>query len=62
MAEKELKPCPFCGESNIENIITKGRNERYFINHYDYIFNIKSSIGFDTVTEAVEAWNRRVDK
>lgn len=61
MAETELKPCPFCKESNIKNIITQGMNGRYFINHFDAVFNIKSSIGFDTVTEAVEAWNRRID-
>lgn len=58
---KELKPCPFCGETNIKSIIVRGREERYFINHFDAIFRIESSIGFDTVEEAIESWNRRAD-
>ena len=61
MAELELKPCPFCGETNPRQIITRGMNERYFISHFDDVFNIKSSIGFETEAGAVEAWNRRVD-
>lgn len=61
MAKKEVKPCPFCGETKVENIITQGINGRYFINHFDDIFYIKSSIGFDTEAEAIGAWNRRAD-
>lgn len=62
MNEKELKPCPFCGEISAEYIITKGMNGRYFIKHYDDVFHIQSSIGFETESEAIEAWNRRDDK
>lgn len=58
---KELKPCPFCGETNIKHIMVRGRESRYFINHFDAIFRIESSIGFDTEAEAIEAWNRRAD-
>lgn len=61
MNEKELKPCPFCGETKVENIITQGMNGRYFINHYDGVFHIQSSIGFETESEAIEFWNRRAD-
>lgn len=61
MSEKELKPCPFCGETSIKNIIVRGRESRYFINHFDAIFRIESSIGFDTEAEAIEVWNRRAD-
>lgn len=59
MSEIKLKPCPFCGETKLENIITRGMNERYFISHYDDIFTIKSSIGFETKADAIKAWNRR---
>lgn len=62
MSEKELKPCPFCGETSAKYIITKGMNGRYFINHFDDIFHVTSSIGFETASEAIEAWNRRADK
>lgn len=58
---KELKPCPFCGETSIKHIMVRGRESRYFINHFDAIFRIESSIGFDTEAEAIEAWNRRAD-
>ena len=57
----ELKPCPFCGEKDVNKIITKGMNERFFIHHYDDVFDIKSSVGFDSIEEAKDAWNRRVD-
>ncbi len=56
---EELKPCPFCGETNAKNIFKQGLSGRYFIDHFDSIYWIKSSIGFDTEAEAIEAWNRR---
>ena len=60
MSEK-LKPCPFCGETSAKYIITQGMNGRYFIKHYDDVYHIQSSIGFETEREAIEAWNRRYD-
>lgn len=61
MPELKIKSCPFCGETRAENIISRGMNGLYFINHFDNIFWIKSSIGFYTESEAIEAWNRRSD-
>lgn len=60
MSEK-LKPCPFCGETRFEYIISQGMNGRYFIKHYDDVYHIQSSIGFETEREAIEAWNRRTE-
>lgn len=56
----ESKPgaCPWCGETNVKNIVRPGMNGRYFIDHVDGVLNIKSQTGFDTVEEAVTAWNK----
>ncbi len=57
MGEITIAPCPCCGEDRFNRAVTRGRDNRYFINHYDKIFHIQSSIGFDSPEAAAEAWN-----
>ena len=57
MGPQELKPCPWCGEQNKRNIIRRGLNGRYFIDHMDAVFHLKSSVGFAAEKEAAEPWN-----
>lgn len=53
-----VRPCPWCGETEKKNIVRPGMNGRYFIDHYDAVFHLQSSVGFDTEAEAVAAWNK----
>lgn len=55
---ERIKPCPWCGETEKRKIVRPGMNGRYFIDHFDATFHLKSSIGFDTEAEAVTAWNK----
>ena len=54
---EKMKPCPWCGETDKRRIVRPGLNGRYFVDHVDSVFNLKSSIGFNTEGEAVAAWN-----
>lgn len=54
---EELKPCPWCGETKAHEIVRPGLNGRYFIDHFDAVFHLQSSIGFETAEAAAEAWN-----
>ena len=62
MGEPELRPCPWCGGTDKRNIIRRGLNGRYFIDHMDAVFIIKSSTGFDTEKEAADAWNAQEER
>ena len=57
MSEITLVPCPYCGKDRFNDAITRGRDNRYFINHYDSIYHLQSSVGFDNPEDAAEAWN-----
>ena len=52
-----LLPCPWCGETAKRQIIRPGMNGRFFIDHFDAVFHLQSSIGFDSEDEAIAAWN-----
>ena len=59
MTEK-LKPCPFCGETNI-NTIDVG-SHLFNLERYAVICNTCGSYmakDFETVKQATKAWNRR---
>lgn len=56
---EKIKPCPWCGETEKRRIVRPGLDGRYFIDHFDAVFHLQSSIGFDTEAEAVAAWNNR---
>ena len=56
--KNRIKACPWCGETDKRAIIRRGLDGRYFIHHMDAVFNIKSSCGFDTEAEAVDAWEK----
>ena len=59
MAEIELKPCPFCGGEvridaiDIDCFMVGCRNK-------DCICHVTGA-AYDTLWDAVEAWNRRAD-
>lgn len=54
--DNELKPCPFCGERNI-NVSEAGyRSDLWFIQCEDCWATFPH---LDTKQEAIEAWNRR---
>ena len=55
---RKLKPCPWCGETEKRRIIRPGLNDRYFIDHFDAVFHLQSSIGFESEDEAAAAWNK----
>ncbi len=59
MNEPRLKPCPWCGETAFRKIIRQKMDERYFVDHLDAVFHLKSSIGFETPEEAAAEWNRQ---
>ena len=70
MAEIKLKPCPFCGGGVL---IAKDNHDKVLIEceNCKLLFGIEVENGtelvegsramFDSVEEAVEAWNRRAD-
>lgn len=53
-----LRPCPWCGETEKRKIVRPGLDGRFYIDHFDSVFHLQSSIGFDTEAEAVATWNR----
>lgn len=65
----ELKPCPFCGGEAEEKYIKRNLKYRLFyfrdITHFVYI-HCKTcgctSRVHETKENAIEAWNRRVEK
>lgn len=61
MPNKErLSPCPWCGETERRKIIRPALNGRYYIDHMDAVYNLKSSLTWETEEEAAKAWNERV--
>jgi Lar family restriction alleviation protein len=66
-AEIELKPCPFCGEANTDDLVVISEwrtipGPKGSIN--DHNFNVACSCGAmgpdaDTPEKAVERWNNR---
>ena len=61
---KELIPCPFCGEIPIILIYTTfGKPDRYYIKHYcDNDTGTKvETVNFKTKKELIAAWNKRVN-
>lgn len=66
MSEK-LKPCPFCGvEASVKYAaIGKGSAKGYWVScdNGDCREDIEcATYAFDTEAEAIEAWNRRVER
>lgn len=59
----DLKPCPFCGNTNLYIQMTKesGCDDQYqVICNFNWNGCGASSGYWDTPQEAVDAWNRRV--
>lgn len=55
----ELKPCPFCGELPyiIEHVTIRGGHARWYsLKCWECEYE---RTGFETIEEAIEAWNRR---
>lgn len=66
MDELELKPCPFCGESEPVRMMVRagkdGWRNRYFILcEYDNGGCGASSGWYHSKEEALESWNRRAE-
>lgn len=58
-----LKPCPFCGNSNIYLLkeVAKGYDDQYKVVCNANWNGCGASSGYyDSTHEAVDAWNRRV--
>lgn len=53
----ELKPCPFCGGTNLTIINVYG--EEYYV---DCSTCTTCGPGGETEEEAIKAWNRRVEE
>ena len=63
MAEIELKPCPFCGSSNVTLEVEYGSDCGYGFGGHTVICNNcgVQTIYYETKEEAIEAWNKRAD-
>ena len=61
MNEKELKPCPFCGERSVH----LDKSYSYFRNTVIYCENCDIVFALDDVNtteeQLIEVWNRRPD-
>lgn len=60
---ENLKPCPFCGKSNIKTFGPYGWYRNYGISHSCASFYSGTSEmmqGFATEGDAVRAWNTRI--
>ena len=59
----ELKPCPFCGGTNIKMYSLKNADFHGFIHlctiNGDSMVKVESRL-FPTEEDAIKAWNRRV--
>lgn len=53
----ELKPCPFCGSTDIWNLEAGRNTDMWFVQCQDCCATFPH---FDSEEEAAEAWNRRV--
>lgn len=54
----ELKPCPFCGGTDISCADAGRKTDVWFIQCEDCFATFPH---FDSKAEAIEAWNRRAD-
>ena len=63
MAEKELKPCPFCGYEFPTITYHKIVNTYYVAcPHCQSVFRLDCTAGHDSdKNKTIEAWNRRSD-
>ena len=63
---EELKPCPFCGNTNVygyKEILPSDDNPQYQVICDWYYGGCGSSSGYwDSMEECVKAWNRRADE
>lgn len=59
MLEIELKPCPFCGGEAIDTYNTHHKYIIYCENE-NCMMN-QNEVGYESLEEAIEAWNRRAD-
>lgn len=56
MAKIELKPCPFCGGTNI----AVAKEDEWEVMCMDCYVNVGACCSYYTEAEAIEAWNKRV--
>ena len=58
MENRELKPCPFCG-NRADNItyLTRNKKQRYFVK----CTKCNARMEYCNRTSAINAWNRRAD-
>lgn len=60
MADKDLKPCPFCGGSvRFDEVYSYFRDHVIYCDSCDIVFTLDDCT--TTAEEIAEAWNRRVD-
>lgn len=52
----ELKPCPFCGGTNI----AVAKEDEWEVMCMDCFANVGACCSYYTEAEAIEAWNKRV--
>ena len=52
----ELKPCPFCGGTNI----AVAKEDEWEVMCMDCYANVGACFSYYTEAEAIEAWNKRV--
>lgn len=57
MTETKLKPCPFCGGTNIEVY----KEDEWEAMCMDCYANVGACCSYYTEAEAIEAWNRRAE-
>ena len=64
MKSERLKPCPFCGNPNVEMIRYMGDGIRYFRDRYSVLCRYGPGCGaesghYHSVAEAAVMWNQR---
>ena len=61
MNEKELKPCPFCGERSVyfDKAYSYFRDTVIYCENCDIVFSLDDVSAKEE--QVIEAWNRRAD-